>query len=377
MNLRDYKSGHLTQQYQYKSFTPTKINHPFTWDDPKINLLLADANKKIGELNAFSLYVPDIEIFIQMHVAKESVTSSKIEGTKTEIDEVFLEEEEIQPEKKDDWQEVRNYIKAMNTCLDELAKLPISTRMLNLAHEILLDNARGEHKSPGEFRRSQNWIGGATIKDALFIPPHFEEVPELMGDLENFLHNEELEIPHLIKAAIAHYQFETIHPYLDGNGRIGRLLITLYLVSCGLLAKPTLYLSAYFEKHRGFYIDNLMFVREKNDLKQWIAENGIQTFQKILALKEEIEANVLPAFGGKIRTARSMINFLYRAPFYVTASNVAKNLNITPATANSLIKSMEEKGVLEKIYGEKRNRVYVFTRYIKLFMDNKHNEKQG
>ena len=174
--------------------------------------------------------MPNIDLFIQLHVTKEAVVSSRIEGTKTQMEEALMEEDEISPEGKNDWQEVNNYIKALNQAIIELKTLPISSRLIKKTHQILLDSVRGEHKQPGAYRRSQNWIGGNTLTDAVFIPPHQKYVDELMGDLEKFLHNEEIKVPALIKIGIAHYQFETIHSFLDGNGRIGRLLITLYLV---------------------------------------------------------------------------------------------------------------------------------------------------
>jgi len=289
MNIKEFKSGILRQEYQYKSFLPNHINHTFTWDDPQINTMLESATRALGELNAFTMIVPNVDMFIQMHITKEANTSSKIEGTKTEMDEVLISKEQINPEKRDDWQEVRNYIDAMNYAVKELENLPISNRLFKKIHEILLNSVRGESKQPGEFRKSQNWIGGVSLATAYFIPPHFNEVSELMSDLEMFLHNEEIFVPHLIKIAIAHYQFETIHPFLDGNGRIGRLMITLYLVGNGLLKKPSLYLSDFIEKNKSVYYEALTLVRTNHDLAHWIkffleavintANSGIKLFK--------------------------------------------------------------------------------------------------
>ncbi len=376
MKLETFVAGHLKQRYQYKSFEPVPVNHGWTWEDATINTLLEQANRALGELNAFSLIVPDIDLFIEMHVAKEAQTSSKIEGTRTGMDEALMSEEQIQPEKRDDWREVRNYIDAMNTAIGELKSLPLSNRLLKQTHSILMSGVRGEHKQPGEFRNSQNWIGGSNLDDAAFIPPHHENVSELMGDLEKFWHNKEIVVPHLVRVAISHYQFETIHPFLDGNGRIGRLLIPLYLISHGLLAKPSLYLSDFFERNRASYYDALMQVRASNDLIHWIrfflngvaqtATKGREVFRQILALRTEVEQAVL-VLGKRAHTARLALNLFYRRPI-INARDVEKTLSITTPTANALIKALVELGILVEITGQQRWRSYAFGRYLSLFL---------
>jgi len=377
MNLRDFRSGIFQKQYQYKSFMPTPVNHLWIWDDPKINTLLEQANRELGELNAFSLIVPDVDLFIRLHIIKEANTSSRIEGTATTMDEAVLpKKEEIAPERRDDWEEVQNYVQAMNSAIEELNRLPLSNRLLLKTHAIVLQGVRGQHKTPGEFRRSQNWIGGTSLNDAVFIPPHHDEIPELMSDLEKFWHNQEIDVPHLVRIAISHYQFETIHPFLDGNGRIGRLLITLYLVNHGLLNKPSLYLSDYFEKHKGAYYDALTRVRASNDLGHWIklflvavsatAQKGKKTFQRILALKTEIETE-LHAMGRQSKNGLRFLEMLYCQPT-VNANAVQKKLQISHVTANKLLKAFTKKGILEEITGFERNRLFHFKRYLDLFL---------
>jgi Fic family protein len=378
MDIKEFNAGVYKQQYQYRSFSPSIVNQSWTWSDAKINTLLEEATHKLGELNAFSLYVPNIDIFIRMHVIKEATTSSRIEGTKTNVAEALQKKEDIRPENKDDWQEVQNYVRAMNAAIDQLKHLPLSTRLLREAHHRLMHGVRGMEKMPGEYRTSQNWIGGATINDAIFIPPHHEEISTLMGDLENFLHNDEIDVPHLIKVAIAHYQFESIHPFLDGNGRIGRLMITLYLVNKELLAKPTLYLSDYFERNKGLYYDSLMLVRTSHNLNHWIkfflvavietSKKGIVTFQKILKLKEKIESEKIVTLGKKVSMARNFVNFLYRAP-YVTATDIMKELNVSAPTANALVQDFVSLGILKEITGKKRNRMFFFVEYLRLFSE--------
>lgn len=377
MNIKQYKAGRYIQQYQYTSFTPTTINHDWTWEDPKINTILEQAMQALGELNAFSLIVPDVDLFIQMHIFKEANTSSRIEGTQTQMDEALRSKEQINPERRDDWQEVQNYVEAMGKTIENLQKVPLSNRLLRETHKILLQGVRGEHKLPGEFRKSQNWIGGTSIVDAAFIPPAHTEVPELMSDLEKFLHNDAIEVPHLVRIAISHYQFETIHPFLDGNGRIGRLLITLYLVSKGLLAKPSLYLSSYLEKRKAAYYEGLTTVRATNDLGHWIrfflvavaetAKRGKQTFQNILVLRSEVEQAIL-SLGKKAENAKVLLNHLYRKPF-VSPNEVAHLLQLTHQTASKLIQDFERLDILTETTGYQRNRVFHFERYFRLFLD--------
>ena len=376
MNISDFKAGTWRKGKQYRYFLPSKINHAFHWTDDSINELLEQASLKLGELNSFSRFVPDLDMFIIMHVVKEAVVSSRIEGTRTNIEEAFSEEREIAPEKRDDWREVNNYVRAMNTTIAELKTLPLSNRLIRHTHQILLAGGRGENKSPGEFRKSQNWIGGATLADAVFIPPASAELAELLADFEYFLHNNEIKIPHLIRIAIAHYQFETIHPFLDGNGRIGRLLITLYLVSTGVLEKPVLYLSEFFEKNKSLYYDNLETVRTKNDLGQWLkyfltgviqtSEKAVSNLKKIIDLKASIERESIITLGKRARQGSVLLNALFTKP-KVTVKEVENITGLSPKAANSLIQAFLAAGIFKESTGYRRNRIFIFKDYLRIF----------
>lgn len=376
LSFEGFTPGVWLQQYKYKSFSPVPVNRGWLWQDPRINTLLEQANRALGELNAFSLIVPDVDLFVEMHIAKEANQSSRIEGTQTAMDEALMSEELIAPEKRDDWREVRNYIDAMNAAITELKQLPLSNRLLRQTHAILMRGVRGEHKMPGEFRNSQNWIGGSGLSDAAFVPPHPNEVPDLMSDLEKFWHNEAVEVPDLVRIAISHYQFETIHPFCDGNGRIGRLLITLYLVSKGLLHKPALYLSDFFERNRASYYDALMSVRVSGDINHWVrfflagmaetATNGRNTFQKVLVLRTESEAR-MHELGRRGKSGLLLLRLLYRKPV-VTVADVSAALQVSAPTANALVAEFERFGLLKELTGYARNRLFAFEAYLKLFL---------
>ncbi len=381
MDISNFTSGKGIEQNGYKSFSPERINHEWIISTPEVNKLLAEANRLIGELNAFSQIIPDVDFFISMHILKEATTSSRIEGTKTNMEEALVREEDLNPEKRDDWSEVQNYIKAINTSINELENLPISSRLIKQTHKTLLSGVRGKFKIPGEFRASQNWVG-VTLKDAIFIPPHHSEIADLMSDLEKFINDENLQVPHLIKIAIIHYQFETIHPFLDGNGRLGRLLITLYLVSSNVLKKPSLYLSDFFEKNKGYYYDNLMTVRINSDLVQWIkfflvgvietSKESIQVFKDILTLKEDIETKRLPNLGSKVDKGVQLVKHMYQIPI-LDAKQVSELLGISPSTANRLIKDFIKLGILIELTGYQRNRKFMFKEYFEIFHKQENN----
>jgi cell filamentation protein, protein adenylyltransferase len=375
--MKNYISGQYQDQGFHKSFQPSTINRDWMIDDMNIIQLLSKADRELGRLDMYSEYVPNIDLFVRLHVAKEATLSSRIEGTQTKMEEALQDKENIPIERRDDWEEIQNYIHAMKWSINELENLPFSSRLIRGAHAQLMQGVRGEHKQPGEFRESQNWIGGSSINSATFVPPNHTALNDLMNDLDNFINNENIILPDLIKIAIYHYQFETIHPFLDGNGRIGRLLIPLYLIDRNILVNPVLYLSDYFERNRALYYDNLTLVRENSDISRWITfflngiietcKKGINTFSNILQLKKTTE-EIIQKLGSRAGRAQKVINSLYEYP-YIKAENVRSITGLSMAASYTLISELEKSGILFEISGGKRNRLYVFKNYIQLFLD--------
>lgn len=373
--MKNFKAGKYINQGYYKSFQPEFINKQWLLEDMELLALLSKADRQLGRLDMYSEHIPDIDLFISMHVLKEATQSSKIEGTQTNMEEALLDKEDVSSEKRNDWEEVQNYITAMQQAIKMLADIPFSSRLIKETHRLLLQGVRGEHKLPGHFRRSQNWIGGASLADAVFIPPVHTSIGDLMGDLEKFTHNDALYFPDLLKIGIIHYQFETIHPFLDGNGRVGRLLITLYLVNREILSKPILYLSDFFERNKTLYYDNLMRVRTHDDIKQWLkfflvgiietAKNGVQTFDEILKLKQRAELNI-QTLGSRANNAQKVLRYLLRRPM-VDVNKIVEISGVSPRTAYNLIADLEELDILKEVTGGKRGKVYVFKQYLNLF----------
>lgn len=375
MNISNFVSGSKIKHEGYTYFLPELINHE--WElTPEIVSLESQASRYLGELNAYSTLVPNIELYISMHIAKEADTSSKIEGTKTNIEDVFTDELDIDPEKKDDLKEVLNYINATNYGMETLTNLPLATRLIKEIHFRLLSSVRGTHKNPGEIRTSQNWIGGATLLDAHFVPPHHSHIQELLSDLEKFVHNKDLLVPDIVKIAIIHYQFETIHPFLDGNGRVGRLLIGLYLIDKGILSQPVLYLSEYFDRFKSLYYQNLDFPRNQNNMEQWLkfflvavietSKKGVATFKKIVSLNLELEFSINKNLFKKSSNGIKLLKFLYQKPI-VNVISVSKHLEISQSTSQRLIEDFVSLNILTEKTGFKRNREFIFARYLELF----------
>ncbi len=371
-NFRTAMSG---TNCEYAYFMPNFLPEKVIFHDAKINILLEEANQHLGELNAYAKLVPDVDFFIKMHESKEATTSNKIEGTRTEIDEAVMDEENIDPERRNDWLEVQNYVKAMRYAIGRLEQVPLATNLLKETHRILVSGARGEYKTPGELRRTQNWIGGATIRDAHFVPPVPEEVNNFMNDLDHYWNDRAMSTPTLIKAALSHYQFETVHPFLDGNGRLGRLTIILFLMDRKKLCKPILYLSDFFEKNRMQYYDALDAVRFHNDIEHWLkfflvavsetAQHACITLQKIIDLKNEDSQKILE-LGKRASKASKLLNYMYSSPI-VDAKRVAETMEISSTSANALLKDLESIGILREITGFSRNRLYEYQDYLALF----------
>lgn len=373
--MKDFKSGKYINQGYYKSFQPDFVDRQWHVDNMEIMQLLSQADRELGRLDMYSNYIPNIELFISMHVLKEATQSSKIEGTQTNIEEALLDKEDVPLDKREDWEEVQNYINAMNTAIKALDQLPFSSRLIRETHRVLMQGVRGSKKQPGEFRSSQNWIGGASINDAIFVPPVHNSIQELMADIEKFVHDDSKYFPELLKIGVVHYQFETIHPFLDGNGRVGRLMIPLYLVSKGILRKPILYLSDFLERNRTHYYDNLMRAREKNDINQWLkfflvgiietAKNGIETFDNILGLQKKIEEKI-QTLGSRAANAKKVVNQLYHRPI-VNAEKVAGIAEISLPSAYLLIRELERLEIIKEITGGQRKKVYLFEDYLEIF----------
>ena len=377
MKLEDYKSGEYVKINDYKAFIPSKINHNWGWDDTKLDKLLAEANRQIGELNAYSLLIPNVDLYIKMHVKIEANKSSRIEGTRTTVEEDFLDVTDILPEKRDDWEEVQNYVKATNFGVAKIREgFPVCTRLLRDIHSVLMQGVRGNKKTPGEFRVSQNWIGGSMPSTAVYVPPPHTEIAECLSDFEKFVNNEEIDTPDLIKIAILHYQFESIHPFLDGNGRIGRLLIPLYIQSKGMLEKSCLYVSDYIERNKETYYDLLTRVRTHNDMISWIkffletvietAKTAKEKFRKVLELTVEMD-KVVMELPVKLENAKKMIELMYDEPI-ITRNKMAEKTGIKLTTINGVVKALLDAKIITETIGYSRNQIFAFEKYINLFL---------
>ena len=372
------KVGNFIQQSTgYKAFVPDSFppHDPVQWDNDLI-LLLSDANLAIGRLKEIELTVPDVDFFIFMYVRKEAALSSQIEGTQATIIDLLKVEAKIGDEVPSDVDEIRNYIAAMNHGLKRLRKLPLSLRLIREIHAELLKGVRGENRSPGEFRKTQNWIGGASIASASFVPPPATEVLRTMGDVEKFIHSKADSLPALIKAALMHAQFETVHPFLDGNGRVGRLLISFYLISEGILTQPLLYLSDFFRKHRLEYYDKLNTYRADGGIEVWskffldgirtVATDAADVALEIMRLKER-DTKKVAEFGRNAKTGFRLLEKLYSMPV-VDYKSVSRITGLSSkSTVNQLIDKFTASRILHEETGQKKNRRFVYREYLNKF----------
>ncbi len=376
------RSGRYVQQPAgYRAFIPAPLPPvPPVAMDASLQQLLSAADRALGRLDGSIHTLPDPDLFVLMYVRKEAVLSSQIEGTRSSLTDVLKAEAQIlDADAPRDVGEVINYIAAMNHGLARLKELPVSVRLIREIHERLMQGVRGGDRAPGELRRSQNWIGpaGATLREASFVPPPHDASEAALGDLEKFLHATDL-MPPLVRIGLAHAQFETIHPFLDGNGRVGRLLITLLLCERGLLQKPVLYLSWYLKAHRQEYYDRLQRTRDAGDWESWlafflrgvaeVADQAVETARRILALREEHRRLISEVFGATAGRGARLLEHLCRHPT-VGVNEVRALLGLSYPNANKLVDRFVRYGILAEITGRARNRRFLYKPYIDLFTE--------
>lgn len=379
-----YRAGrYIRQSSGYKAFIPSPLppDPPLKMDNEMMSLV-SRADRALGRLDGSIQTLPDANLFVFMYVRKEAVLSSQIEGTQSSLDDVLEAEARIFHRRHpSDVEEVINYIHALNYGIQQLETLPVSVRLLCEIHKRLLKGVRGAERQPGELRRSQNWIGpaGSTISDAVFVPPPPQEVPQCLSDLEKFIHSETPDMPALIKIGLAHAQFETIHPFLDGNGRIGRLLITLLLCDWKILQKPVLYISHYFKKHREQYYDLLHSIRDKGDWEGWlkffltavaeVASSATETARRIVALREKDRTRIIETFGRSTANGLKVLEHLYSKPI-ISINDIIKLTGLSFTAASQLMSRFLKHNILREYTGQKRNRLFRYEEYIAIFKEN-------
>lgn len=379
LKLENNRAGILKRmQSDYKCFIPHNLKDLKININDDMNRLINRAYLLLGRLDGMAITLPDIDLFVSMYVQKEAVISSQIEGTRASLVDVL--QKDRKNEKIKDTEEIVNYIKATNYAFKRLNDLPLCMRLIKETHAVLLSNVRGEEKMPGEFRKSQNWIGhaGSTLQNASFIPPAPSEMDICLSDLEKYMH-EETAISNLIKIALIHYQFETIHPFLDGNGRMGRLLIVLFLKEQGLIEYPVLYLSYFFKKNKNKYYELLNNVRIKGDFEEWIkffiegiceiSEDAIMSIQKIVELKKKDTEKIRSFSKGNISNLLSVYDYLLKHPF-IEADDIKDLLDLSKPTINKILENLTELGILELVDEEKkRYRQYVYKTYVDILSE--------
>lgn len=378
-SVTDRAGRYVLQPSGYRAFIPAPLppSPPISLTDA-LTTALSRADRALGRLDGSIATLPEPDLFLSMFVRNEAVLSSQIEGTQASLSDVIKAEADIADRHRpDDIREVRNYISALNTGTKLLAELPISTRLITRLHAILMDDVRGQHQLPGELRSSQNWIGpsGCNLANATFVPPPPAEVNGQLGALENFLHDDST-MPPLIRIGLVHVQFETIHPFLDGNGRIGRLIIALFLVERTILEQPVLYLSYYFKKNRSEYYQRLQNVRDHGDWEGWllfflegvasVSNLAADTAKKVLRLREADRQKIIGHFERSAAVPLQVLDVLYRLPV-TTPTRLAEERGVSYPTANTIVAGLEKLGILREATGQQRNRAYVYERYADLF----------
>ena len=380
-NATNRAGRYIQQPTGYRAFIPATLppNPPVRLDG-QLHQMLSKADRALGRLDGSIQTLPNPDLFVAMYVRKEAVLSSQIEGTQSSLQDVLAAEARVfSPGLPDDVDEVFNYVGAMDYGLERLKELPVSIRLIREIHARLLQGVRGHHLTPGELRTTQNWIGpaGCTLAEATFLPPPPHEVPAALGGLETFLHHE-TPLPLLIKIGLAHAQFETIHPFLDGNGRIGRLLITFLLCEKDVLLKPVLYLSYYFKRHRQQYYDSLQAVHDHGDWEQWlefflkgvseVSQQATETARNILALRENHRQCITNRLSRAAGNAHRVLEHLFEHPI-VSATQVQEIIHTSYPAANNLVAQLVNQGILQEMTGQKRNRRFIYRDYIDLFLD--------
>ena len=359
---------------KYKAFVPNELPLKIKMDNV-LQALLSKADQAVGRLDGVSQMLPDVDFFVLMYISKEATLSSQVEGTVATFSDLLKAEARIEDsEIHSDVDEIQNYIRAMDYGLDRLGTLPLSLRLIREIHGVLLEGVRGKGKTPGAFRKSQNWIGGHSIETASFVPPPAHDIMPLMHNLEKYMHDKN-PAPVLVKTALIHLQFEAIHPFLDGNGRIGRLLITFYLCQQGFLMKPLLYLSEFFRVHRQEYYDRLSAAHGKDDLEGWLrfflegvahtARSAFDTAQRVIELRER-DMRSAAGMGASSEKALKLMGHLYRSPL-VRIKDVERIAGLTNPNAIALIGKLTKLGILEEITGRKRNKIFAYSKYIDVF----------
>lgn len=384
------RAGSYQQQLSgYSAFVPKPLPpDPAIAFDGELQTLLSKADRALGRLDGSVQTLPNPDLFVFMYVRKEAVLSSQIEGTQSSINDILKVEAQVfDPQRPNDVHEVLNYVTAMNHGLDRLQELPLSIRLIREIHERLMHGVRGHHNNPGELRTTQNWIGpgGCTLHDATFVPPPPHEVAKILGQLENFMHGDD-QLPMLIKIGLVHAQFETIHPFLDGNGRVGRLLITFLLCQADILQKPVLYLSHYFKKRRIDYYNCLQNVRDDGDWEGWlkfflrgiseVSNEATDTARKIVSLRENHRGRITDNFGRSAANGHTLLESLFKRPI-INVATVAEKLEITFAAANNLVQRFVDQEMLFEITGQQRYRLFSYEPYISLFSQPLHRSSDG